>query len=367
MKILHIINKLSTGGAQSLVAEMAIEQTKNGDDVSILELMPSPNNILIKKVTNVGVTVHTLHPLGNVYNPFIIFSIIPYLRRGYDVVHVHLFPAQYWVAFAKKLSFTKIHIVTTEHNTNNKRRNNSFWIGVDKFVYSCYDKIIACADKPLQLFRKQYPNYDSCAIPNGVDISKYKDAKPYSKTDFNMSEKDFMVTMVARSDYPKRQDTVIEAIAKLPNNFHAVFVGGIPEKPNAKKCMDLAQSLGVSNRVHFLYTRSDVPSILKTSDAVVMSSEYEGLSLSSIEGMASGKPFISSNVNGLKEVVAGAGLMFECGNSDELASILSKLEYDKDFYNQIVRSCLERAAQYDIKVCVSKYKSIYNKCIDYVS
>ncbi len=367
MKILHIINKLSTGGAQSLVVEMAIEQTKNGDDVSILELMPSPNNILKEKVINVGVPVHTLRPIGNVYNPFIIFYIIPYLKSRYDVVHVHLFPAQYWVAFAKILSFTKVHIVTTEHNTNNKRRNNKFWKCIDNIVYGCYDKIIACADKPLELFKKIYPKFDSCAIPNGVDISKYRDAKPYSKSDFNMAENDFMVTMVARFDYPKRQDTVIEAVARLPKKFHAVFVGGIPEKANAIRCVNLAKSLGISDRVHFLYTRSDVPRILKTSDAVVMSSEYEGLSLSSIEGMASGNPFISSNVNGLKEVVAGAGLMFECGNADELAHILLKLESDEVFYNQTVRNCWERAAQYDIKVCVSKYKSIYNECTNYGS
>ena len=49
MKILHIINKLSTGGAQSLVAELAIGQMMNGDEVSILELMPSPDDILKEK------------------------------------------------------------------------------------------------------------------------------------------------------------------------------------------------------------------------------------------------------------------------------------------------------------------------------
>lgn len=52
-----------------------------------------------------------------------------------------------------------------------------------------------------------------------------------------------MVTMIARFDYPKRQDTIIEAIAKLPKNFHAVFAGGVPKKPNAIKCVELANSL----------------------------------------------------------------------------------------------------------------------------
>lgn len=61
MKILHIINKLSTGGAQSLVAELAIGQMMNGDEVSILELMPSPDDILRKE----------LHPLGLQCIPYI--------------------------------------------------------------------------------------------------------------------------------------------------------------------------------------------------------------------------------------------------------------------------------------------------------
>lgn len=63
MKILHIINKLSTGGAQSLVAELAIGQMMNGDEVSILELMPSPDDILRKRVTAVGVVM--AYPTSN--------------------------------------------------------------------------------------------------------------------------------------------------------------------------------------------------------------------------------------------------------------------------------------------------------------
>ena len=360
MRILHIINKLSTGGAQSLVAELAIGQVSIGHDVSILELMPAPNDILFNRVIKGGVKVHTLRPLGNVYNPLVLFSIIPHLR-GYDVIHVHLFPAQYWVAFAKFISSSNAHIVTTEHSTNNKRRHNRLWRIVDKFVYRQYDKIIACADKALEVFKSNYPTLNSCSVPNGIDTFKYWNAVPYPKADFGMSEDDFMVTMVARFDYPKRQDTVIEAISKLPNKFHAVFVGGVPEKENARKCVALSKTLGVSDRIHFLYIRSDVPRILKTSDAIVMSSEYEGLSLSSIEGMAGGKPFISANVNGLKEIVNGAGLLFDCGDSDALARILRSLSEDNLFYNDTVKKCLERAKQYDIRETVINYDKIYKE------
>ena len=108
-----------------------------------------------------------------------------------------------------------------------------------------------------------------------------------------------------------------------------------------------------------MYVRSDVPRILKTSDVVMMSSEYEGLSLSSIEGMAAGKPFIATDVNGLREVVADAGELFELYNVEQLVSILSKLESDADYYNLIAKRCYQRALEFDINIMAEKYNKLY--------
>ena len=122
----------------------------------------------------------------------------------------------------------------------------------------------------------------------------------------DVGEDVFVVTMVARFMTMKRQDTVVEAISKLPDNIHAVFVGGSENDEGLVRVKNLAVEKEVADRVHFLYIRNDVPRILKTSDVVVMASDFEGLSLSSIEGMAAGKPFIASNVNGLRVVVGCA-------------------------------------------------------------
>ena len=93
----------------------------------------------------------------------------------------------------------------------------------------------------------------------------------------------------------------------------------------------------------------------------MMSSEYEGLSLSSIEGMAAGKPFLATDVNGLREVVKGAGELFELYNCDELAKILLRLESDKQYYNDMVIRCRKRASEYDINNMVSKYMEVYKE------
>ena len=169
--------------------------------------------------------------------------------------------------------------------------------------------------------------------------------------------------MVARFMFMKRQDTIVEAMSKLPDSFHACVVGSVPNDEGLLKVKKKAEELNVKNRIHFLYLRSDVPRILKTSDVIMMSSKYEGLSLSSIEGMAAGKPFVATDVNGLREVVQGAGVLFDLNNSDELAKILMKLNSDKEYYKMISDRCKVRASLYDIQKMIDGYMNLYQKFV----
>lgn len=365
MKIIHIINNLNMGGGQNLLIGLAEMQQKGGNDVTVLQLKESPDKTVANKILATGVKVETMTVSGSLYNPVLIFRLIPVLKR-YDIIHVHLFPSLYWVGFANLLSGKKAHIVYTEHSTKNKRRGNPILRRVDNFVYQhCYDKVIACADKALETYLQVYPGVKHvCAINNGVDTKKYWEAEPYTKQELlGLSDDSFVVTMVARFMFMKRQDTIVEAISKLPEKFHACFVGSEPTDEGLLKVKKLAEDLRVLERVHFLYIRPDVPRILKTSDVVMMASDYEGLSLSSIEGMAAGKPFIATDVNGLREVVAGAGELFENKNSDQLAAILANLESDKGYYDEMVTRCRQRASEYDIQGMVDKYMNEYEKVI----
>jgi glycosyltransferase involved in cell wall biosynthesis len=105
--------------------------------------------------------------------------------------------------------------------------------------------------------------------------------------------------------------------------------------------------------------RNDVPEILQASDVVVMSSHYEGLSLSSIEGMASGKPFIASDVDGLHEITTGAGILFPEGDEKILAKEIQLLINDREYYENTVKKCQERASHYSIENTAEKYINIY--------
>lgn len=363
MKILHLIDRMDMGGAQSLVVEIAKVQKEQGNEVEVVQLLDSHDRTFPNRLMEMGIPVTALSR-GSMYNPMHIFRIRPILKN-YDIVHVHLFPALYWTGFANWLNGCKTSIIYTEHSTQNKRRNKWLLNKTDKFVYTkCYKCIIACADKALETFLDFYPMVNVMSIPNGVDIARYMNATPYTKKELIGTDEDvFTITMVARYTYPKRQDTIIEAIAKLPEKFHAILVGSKETDPESIELRAKCEQLGVADRVHSLYIRKDVPQILKSSEVVCMSSIYEGLSLSSIEGMASGHPFLATNVNGLREVVQGAGELFELGNSQELADLLQKLADDKAFYEEVSIRCIERAKQFDIHEVVNKYMNVYKKYV----
>ena len=359
MRILHVIDSMNMGGAQSLLVELVPAQISLGHQVDILQLKDSEDKTFINKLRSEGVTVMALSKWRPVRSLLNIFALIPYLRQ-YDIIHVHLFPANYWVAIAKLLSFCKTPIVTTEHSTDNKRRKIWFFRYIDAFIYERYQAVIACADKAKETFERHFKTIKCLSIPNGVNIKKYSDALPYTKMELaNVPENSKIITMVARFVPSKRQDIVVKAIGLLPNSYHAIFVGGEKNDEGLIKVDSLAKGLGVEDRVHFLYLRPDVPRILKSSDVVVMSSEYEGLSLSSIEGMACGHPFVASDVNGLREVVSGAGVLVKCGDADELAEELRHLCENQDYGESVTKKCLERASHFDINNVAEKYIDVY--------
>lgn len=361
MKILHVINDLSYGGAQSLLSDFLCVQKQEGEDVAVLCLVESSSGF-VDKLKNARIPVYTIST-GSVYNPLLIVKVAKFFR-DFDIVHSHLFPANYWVGFAKIISFSKTPLITTEHSTHNRRRNHWILKNVDKFVYKyLYNITVCCSDKAFETFIAAYPKVCSLSIPNGINIARFKNALALSKETMIGINGGFIITMVARFQYPKRQDLLIKVLNNLPLDVHLVLVGGDGTQGRLEQCKRIMHELGLSDRIHFLGLRNDVASILKTSDINILASEYEGLSLSSVEGMAVGKPFLASNVNGLKEVVDGAGLLFDNNNPDELTHLILKIYNDSNYAATIANKCSDRANQYDINGMANTYKNLYESLI----
>lgn len=356
MKVLHIINSLDTGGAEKLIIDTVPFYNNKGVTTDVL-IFKSSNSLFFKQLKEENCCKIIELKEKNVYNPFIIFKLIKYLKK-YDIAHVHLFPALYFVAIANYFLINKCKLIFTEHNTTNNRIKNIFLKNIDKIVYHAYDKVVCISTEVKTIFTNHLSKLQNrlVVIENGVDLKKIQKGKIIEINNIENSNK--IIIQVSAFRPQKDQVTLIKSLQYLPAHIKLLLVGEGVTKP---KCIELVKKLNLVNRVIFLGNRSDVSDLLKTSDIVVLSSKYEGLSISSIEAMACGKPFVASNVPGLKEVVQGVGVLFELGNSKQLSVEILKLLNNKVYNNKIVKNCLENVKKFDIPIMVEKHIKLYNE------
>jgi glycosyltransferase involved in cell wall biosynthesis len=359
MRVLHIINSLIIGGAERLITE-SLPLFKNKNVETDILLLSSEETVFYKELKKTFKGKIYKSPISNIYNPLQIKVISRYIDN-YDLIHVHLFPSMYWASISKKLSKSSRPFIFTEHSTVNKRMSNSILSRIDNKIYLNFDTIIAITPQVKEALVENIGIKEDKIeiIYNGININKYANSPGFSKDKFFSCDGTKLLIQVANFSKAKDQKTTISSLMYLPDNYCLLLVG---EGELKKECEEHVYQLGLENRVKFLGSRSDVAQLLKTSDIVIQSSNWEGFGLSAVEGMASGKPVIASNVPGLSEIVNNAGLLFRKHNSKELAEKILKLS-DQDFYNYVVELCVKRSLNFDISTMVDKQIELYNKIV----
>lgn len=384
MKILHVITSLATGGAEHLMVDLLPRLRNLGNQVELV-VFDGTKSAFYKQLEAEGIKIHAFAEGGSVYNIKHLLKLRK-LMRQYDIVHTHNTACQYFAAFGRGRGLESLKgskglngseglkglrgsrslkglmglkgsrgplLITTEHSTSTRRRKYRIFRYIDRWMYKRYDKII-CISKPSEDSLHNYigDHYPISTILNGVDVERFVSAAPVSLGLDGCK----VITMVAGFRYEKDQPTVIRAMKHLPQYYHLVLVGDGSRRSEYEL---LIASLDLNDRIHLLGLRNDVPGILKSSDVIVMSSHREGLSLSNVEGMASGRPFVASDVEGLREVTQGAGVLFPHGDDKALADTILKLTTDKAYREDVIMKCQERARRYDIAVMAEKYSEVY--------
>lgn len=364
MRIIQVINSLTSGGAEKLMVDTLPLYNASGCQVDILVLWDN-DSVFCKQLKKMNCCkMYVLKKSTNykhIYLPTHILKIAKIIKN-YDLVHVHLFPAQYYTVFANMLIGNKCKLVMTEHNVTNNRINVRAFKPIERYTYNKYARIV-CISQEIKNIYANYLNHlvnRLVVIKNGVALHTIQVATPYPKKAIaaGIHQNDKLLLQVSAFRKQKDQPTLIKALRHLPEQVKLLLVG---EGVYMNDCEELVNKLHLQHRVFFLGVRMDIPKLLKSVDVVILSSYNEGMSLSSIEGMASGKPFVASDVPGLSGIVSGAGVLFERGDDRELAAATKKLLSDQAHYDGVVAACLKRAANYDIQVMIDNTLALYTE------
>ena len=352
MKILQVISSLETGGAQKLLSDL-LPLIAEKHEVTLL-VNKDINNIFTQKIKNSNVR-YICSNLPNLYslkNYFVLRKMI----GQYDIIHVHLFPLIYWVSIAS--IFKKTNLIYTEHSTSNKRRDKWYFRPIERWMYSRYKRIISISqqtqDAIMTWLKADSNDKRFTIVNNGIKLSAFHKHKESSNSKRN-------IIMVSRFVPSKDQITVIRALTMLPDNINVTFLG---DGETMNRCKNEAERLGVRERIVFAGQQDDITTWFTKADIAIQSSNWEGFGLAAVEAMAAGLPTIASDVEGLRQVVEGAGLLFPKGDAKTLSKLILQTLTDNSVYQEISEKCRNRSLLYDIQNTANLYVSIYEEVVE---
>ncbi|APW58980.1 glycosyltransferase [Paludisphaera borealis] len=160
------------------------------------------------------------------------------------------------------------------------------------------DHVVAVSRRVQERVTDGYP---TTVIPNGVDSSHLARSlsRSESRARFSFGPDDFVVGYVGRFSPEKRAHRVIEAVAKLPQNFKALLVGWGPLHP---QLLDLANRL-IPGRFAMTVGKGCFGDYYEAMDALCMVSAEEGYPLVVLEAMMCGRPVIATDVGGVPDLL----------------------------------------------------------------
>ena len=126
--------------------------------------------------------------------------------------------------------------------------------------------------------------------------------------------------------------------------------------------LELAKELGVSDNVHLLGFRNDIPELNYIADAFCLPSFREGLGLAAIEAMACGLPILTSNVHGINDYSVDGVTGFKCSpdDTDGLVERIRQLrELETSILQNIKKENKDISNKYDVKKIIQEMKYIY--------
>jgi glycosyltransferase involved in cell wall biosynthesis len=303
-KILHVIDSLDLGGAQTFLLELVknLDHSKYLAEVACMH----GRGVYAKAFEEAGITVRSLSP--GKFPPFYLPKFWRLMRYGhYDILHFHLFGAN---LCAKPLAILAGHPAIIVHDQCNdaSREKNPLLLAADAFWNRRSDRVIAVSESTRRylLDREDLPDDLVTMIPNGIDGEAFRPATEPQKRDarnaLGLPEDIALIGGVGRLVLQKNFTLFLDVAARLVvRNPSVVFViaGTGPQEEELKA---KAFTLGLGDHVRFLGHVSDRVSLYHALDMLLMTSDFEGTPMTLLEAMSCGLPVVASAVDGIAEV-----------------------------------------------------------------
>jgi glycosyltransferase involved in cell wall biosynthesis len=339
MRIVHVITRLILGGAQENTLLTCEGLAARGHEVTLITgPTTGPEGQLTGRAQRGDYEVIECASLVRAINPLKDWRAYWQLKGLFrrlqpDIVHSHSSKAGILARrAAKALGGGKI--VHTIHGLafgpEQAGWKNRLVIAAERRAAKCTDAMISVADamtaKALAAGIGEPTQFRT--IYSGMDIGPFVTPTPQAadlRQQLGVDDEDLLITQVARLAKRKGHEFLLAAAERLQDKpIVFAFVGDGRKRGAIER--DIARR-GLSNvRLTGLLPPEQMPAVMQASDIVVHCSLREGLARALPQAMLAGKPVISFDQDGAREVVTDeTGILVECGDVAGLTAAIGQL------------------------------------------
>ena len=388
MKIVHIITRLILGGAQENTLITCKLLAQRGHNVTLItgpaigpegELFEQARN----QKYNVIVIPQMIRAICPLYDTVSYYQIKKLLKEiNPDIVHTHSAKAGILGRFAAhklKAQNSKLKTVHTIHglafHPYQSKWLNRFYIAIEKAAAKRTDFFISVADAMTAQAlaagigrpRRFITAYSAIEEDDFLEPIPEEQKNKFRRK-YDISEDAIVLVTIARLFMLKGHEYIIESAKQLSGQFGSAVWLFVGDGNLAGRFKREVRQLGLAERIKFtgLLPPSQIPLAIQSSDILVHCSLREGLARTLPQAMLCGKPAVSFDVDGAREVVnENTGRLIEPKNVSQLTKACAELIEDKDLRDKLGEAGREFAKErFAPKTMVDTIEAVYRKLLE---
>jgi glycosyltransferase involved in cell wall biosynthesis len=310
-----------------------------------------------------GIDVTYLHK--GKFDPATLTALLKVMdRKGTQVLHLHGYGATTFGRIAAAMRGTAVLL----HEHANHTTTPWFQQIADAMLAPYTDLAIAVSKSTAEftVTARKIPAEKTKVVYLGAPLDEFGRIRSpqeiaAARASLGIAPGTFAVGTVTRLMPAKGNRYLVAAVRSIVDRVADahVYIAGEGELQSELEAQ--ARTLGVADRVHFLGFQRDVASVLSAYDVVVFPSLWEGTPLTSFEALAMGKPIVSTDADGLCEILRDGvdAVVVSKEHPQEIADAVVALERDPARRAALGAEAQRTSRRYDIAAYVRKMERLY--------